>query len=610
MSVPIEEVLRKYWGFDGFLPLQREAMECVCAGRDSIVILPTGGGKSLCFQAPALTLPGLTLVVSPLLSLMKDQVDALLESGVAAARIDSSISQSERIETFKQLRARRLKLLYVSPERLVMEGFLDFLKNTGVSSVAVDEAHCVSMWGHDFRPEYRKLRILREALPGIPIGAYTATATEHVRLDIAEQLNLNQPQIFVGKFDRPNLLYRVRRRANSLKQIREVLDRHRGESGIVYCIRRVDVDEMSEALAGRGYRVAPYHAGMTDEDRKKSQNAFIEDEVEIIVATVAFGMGIDKSNVRYVIHAGMPKSIEHYQQESGRAGRDGLEAECFLFYSGADYLTWKRILEESEPQMYEIAIEKLGQMYRYCGGVACRHRALVGYFGQDLGAANCHACDICLGEVEGVPDAQEVAQKILSSVLRQGERFGADYTAGVLIGSREDRVLSNHHDQLSTYGILGEETRSAVRDWIEQLIEQECLDRVGEYGVLKLTAKGRLTLKGQERPLLLEPAKKKAAPKPAAMKDSWEGVDPGLFEELRQLRRNLAQQRGLPAYVVFGDASLRDMARKRPSTAAGFLRVNGVGETKLQQYAEVMLDAIRRYCLANSLDLDVFPNRG
>ena len=423
MSVPIEEVLRKYWGFDGFLPLQKEAMECVCAGRDSIVILPTGGGKSLCFQAPALTFPGLTLVVSPLLSLMKDQVDALLESGVAAARVDSSISQSERIETFKKLRAGRLKLLYVSPERLVMEGFLDLLKNTGVSSVAVDEAHCVSMWGHDFRPEYRKLSILREALPGIPIGAYTATATEHVRRDIAEQLNLNQPQIFVGKFDRPNLIYRVRRRTNSLKQVREVLDRHRGESGIVYCIRRADVDEMSQALAGRGYRVAPYHAGMTDEDRKKSQNAFIEDEVEIIVATVAFGMGIDKSNVRCVIHAGMPKSLEHYQQESGRAGRDGLEAECFLFYSGADYLTWKRILEESEPQMYEIAIEKLGQMYRYCSGVACRHRALVGYFGQDLGTVNCHACDICLGEVEGVPGAQVVAQKILSSVLRQGERW-------------------------------------------------------------------------------------------------------------------------------------------------------------------------------------------
>jgi ATP-dependent DNA helicase RecQ len=605
MSESIEEVLRKYWGFDRFLPLQKEAMSCVCERRDSIVVLPTGGGKSLCFQAPALLLPGLTLVVSPLLSLMKDQVDSLLENGIAAARLDSTMSQVERSATLSRLRKHELRLLYVSPERLVMEGFLDFLKAHGISSVAVDEAHCVSMWGHDFRPEYRQLRVLKDSLPGVPVGAYTATATEHVRRDIEEQLCLNHPDVLVGKFDRPNLFYRVRRRANTLKQVSEVLDRHRGESGIIYCIRRADVDGMCRQLAGRGYRIAPYHAGMPDEDRKKSQDEFIEEVVDTIVATIAFGMGIDKSNVRYVIHAGMPKSLEHYQQESGRAGRDGLEAECFLFYSGGDFLTWKGILEETDPQAKEISLTKLSQMYRYCSGISCRHRSLINYFGQNLEDENCRACDICLEEVEGVPDALIVAQKIMSSVIRQGERFGADYTAGVLVGSREDRILANHHEQLSTYNILAEYSKSAVRDWIEQLVEQECLERVGEYAVLKLTDKGKRVLKGIEQPLLLEPAKKKPAPKVTASKDSWEGVDRGLFEALRGLRRELAAKKSMPAYIVFGDAALRDMARKRPSTPAAFLRVTGVGEKKLAQYGAVMLKAIREYCAAKSLELDV-----
>jgi len=360
--------LKRYWGYDRLRPLQREAMECVLRGRDSIVVLPTGGGKSLCYQAPALLLPGLTLVISPLISLMKDQIDALVGCGIPAGRLDSSLSAGERSRVSRELGAGGLRLLYVSPERLIAPGFIDFLRGLGVSSVAIDEAHCVSMWGHDFRPEYRRLGLLREAFPEIPIGAYTATATEQVRRDIAVQLRLRAPEILVGSFDRPNLVYRVRRRGEGVRQIRAAIDRHAGESGIVYCLRRSDVDRLTATLRRHGYRAVSYHAGMSDEERHRSQNAFIGEEADLIVATVAFGMGIDKSNVRYVIHAAMPKSLEHYQQESGRAGRDGLEAECLLLYSGADYLTWKRIIQESEPQTVENGLEKLGQMSRYCRG--------------------------------------------------------------------------------------------------------------------------------------------------------------------------------------------------------------------------------------------------
>ena len=590
----IEEILKKYWGYSGFRPLQKEAMDCVLIGRDSIVVLPTGGGKSLCFQAPALALPHTTLVISPLISLMKDQLDALSECGIAAGRLDSSLSAREKAEVLHRLRAGELKLIYVSPERLLSEGFLDFMKNSGVSAIAIDEAHCVSMWGHDFRPEYRRLRVLREIFPKVPIGAYTATATVEVRRDIAVQLGLDNPEILVGDFDRPNLVYRVRRRVNTVNQIREIINRHAGESGIIYCIRRSDVDEITAALIKNSHRAVPYHAGMTDADRKKSQDAFINEEAEVIVATVAFGMGIDKSNVRYVIHAGMPKSLEHYQQESGRAGRDGLEAECVLFYSGLDYRIWRNIVEESEPGTKETGLVKLGRMYGFCSSVACRHRALLEYFGQGFFAETCSACDICLGEMEGVGDALIIAQKILSGVARQKERFGADYTAGVLTGSREDRIIANHHDQLSTYGILKDATRPVVRDWIEQLVEQEYIVRIGDYGVLKLTAKAARVLRGEETPLLLESRKKKAPPKKTAIEDdSWAGVDRKLFDRLRKMRLELARRNNIPAYVVFSDVTLRDLARKRPKTPEALLGVSGIGLKKLDQYGEMILEIIQ-----------------
>ncbi|MBN2138020.1 MAG: DNA helicase RecQ [Sedimentisphaerales bacterium] len=600
----IRKTLAKYWGYDNFLPLQEEAMACIARRRDSVVVLPTGGGKSLCFQAPAVAMSGLAVVVSPLISLMKDQVDALAQCGVPAGRIDSSISSEQRMTVLNGIRNNKFKLLYLAPERLVSDDFLQVLRKINLSFVAIDEAHCVSMWGHDFRPEYRQLGSLKRLFPGVTIAAYTATATEQVRRDIAEQLGLDKPKMLIGSFDRPNLVYKVRQRGSILKQVRDVLDRHSSESGIVYCIKRKDVDRMCAQLAHKGYSVAPYHAGMEDVDRKKSQEMFINEKVDTIVATIAFGMGIDKSNVRYVIHAGMPKSLEHYQQESGRAGRDGLEAECDLFYSGGDYGTWKFLMKDMQPEAQKIAMVKLSEMYSYCTGGICRHKTILRYFGQNLDNANCEACDVCLGELSHIDDALVTGQKILSCIARLDQRSGSNYTALVLTGSREKRIIENNHDTLSTYGLLSDYSKDTVHNWIEQLVGQDYIEKTGEYNVLTITEKGRRVLNGQETPRLLKPVKRPTRISRVAA-DSWDGVDHGLFEALRKLRKTLAGKKGVPAYVVFGDAALRDMARRRPSTPTGFLEVKGVGEMKSKQYGKTVLTAIKAYCTANSLETDV-----
>ncbi len=599
----IQKALKTYWGYDRFLPMQEQAMQSLAARRDCIVVLPTGGGKSVCFQTPAVTAEGTAIVVSPLISLMKDQVDALTECGVPAARLDSSLTSDEQRTVMTALQAGKLKLLYVAPERLVGGPLVEILRKIRVSFVAVDEAHCVSMWGHDFRPEYRRLGSLKKLFPGITIGAYTATATEHVRTDIAEQLKLDNPTLVIGSFDRPNLVYRVMPRGDIVKQVRAVIDRHRGESGVIYCIRRKDVDSLCDKLKSKGYRVAPYHAGMEDEDRKRNQDRFIREQVDVIVATIAFGMGIDKSNVRFVVHTGMPKSLEHYQQESGRAGRDGLEAECCLFYGGGDFGTWKYLTADMPDEARDIALSKLRDMYNYCTGGVCRHRSLVRYFGQDLDRDNCQACDVCLGDREYLKDALVPAQKILSCVLRLEQRFGAGYTALVLTGSREQKILDFGHDQLSTHGLLSDRPRSVVRDWIEQLVGQECIAKVGEYDVLTVTPKGWEVLRGDWVPQLLKPPEKPLKKSKAAAQ-SWEGVDSNLFETLRKIRAEIATERGVPAFVVFTDAAIRDMARKRPSTLDGMLRVSGVGKTKQRQYGEVFLEAIKDHCRRYVLDSD------
>jgi ATP-dependent DNA helicase RecQ len=595
------EILRKVWGFSSFRPLQAEAMGSVLSGRDSVVVLPTGGGKSLCFQAPALAMDGLAVVVSPLISLMKDQVDALIDNGVSAACVNSTLSAADRWRVAEEIRAGRLKLLYLSPEKMMTERTLDFLRQSPISFFAIDEAHCISDWGHDFRPEYRMLSRLKETFPRVGVHAYTATATKRVRDDIARELRLVRPEVYVGSFDRPNLIYRVQRRADLMRQLREVIDRHPSDAGIIYCIRRADVDNLCASLREAGLSAVPYHAGLDDETRRRNQDDFINDRAKIIVATVAFGMGIDKSDVRYVVHAGAPKSLEHYQQESGRAGRDGLEAECCLFYSGADFATWRKLQSELPPAAYEIALKMLDGIECFCAGAKCRHRTIIEYFGQLYEAASCQACDVCLAEIALVNDSLVVAQKILSCVLRLGQAFGGQYTSQVLSGSRDQRILENGHERLSTWGLLTDHGKKNVHDWIEQLVGQGFLKKTGEYNVLAVTDEGLRVLRGEVTPRLLKPvegAKKTTSPV------SWAGVDGELFERLRLWRRKRSEARGLPPFMIFSDATLRDLARRRPSTHERLFAVQGIGEKKAADYGAEVLKEIAEHCQANDVSMD------
>ncbi|MCA9021985.1 MAG: ATP-dependent DNA helicase RecQ, partial [Planctomycetaceae bacterium] len=487
MDDALLDVLHEYWGYAEFRPLQQKAMTAVLDDRDSLVVLPTGGGKSLCYQAPALCREGTAVVVSPLISLMKDQVDALRVCGISAACLNSSLEQEESRQVLRDVRAGKIKLLYVAPERLMLENMLCLLAEINLSYIVIDEAHCVSMWGHDFRPHYRELSELKNIFPQCGIHAYTATATEEVRSDIALQLGLNKPEILIGSFDRPNLNYSVARRSDRFNQVCTVLDRHPGEPGVIYCISRADVESLSESLNDAGYETRPYHAGLSDVERAANQEAFIQDRVDVIVATIAFGMGIDKPNVRYVIHAGLPKSLENYQQESGRAGRDGLEAECVLLYSEQDAMIWKRILEDQPDESKASALQSLQAMQNYCHAFDCRHRYLMQHFGQDLEQDCETGCDLCRGDFQKVEDAQIIGQKILSSIFRQDQNFGASYTAAVLKGSKDKKVLANGHDRLSTYGLLKTESLATIRNWINQLTSQGYLTKTAEYQQLRIT---------------------------------------------------------------------------------------------------------------------------
>jgi ATP-dependent DNA helicase RecQ len=601
----LEDVLSRYWGYTAFRPLQREAMEAILAGRDSVVVLPTGGGKSLCFQAPALVKPaGVGVVVSPLISLMKDQVDTLVANGVPAACYNSSLSSEEKSAVIAGLRSGRCRLLYVSPERLVGEGsdaFRAMALAGGISFVAIDEAHCISQWGHDFRPEYRQLGALRELWPGVSLHAFTATATARVRRDIASQLALSNPVELVGAFDRENLVYRVLPRANFKKQLLDVLARHLGEAGIIYCTSRREVDALASWLAGSGVRARPYHAGLADDERRRNQEAFINEDIDVIVATVAFGMGIDRSDVRFVVHAGAPQSLEHYQQESGRAGRDGLEAECVLVYSAADTIRWRTMLERAG-EFTEARRRLLRDMDRYAASLGCRHKYLVSYFGDRYARNGCDACDYCLGELEPVADATLVARKVLSCVARVGQRFGAAHVANVLCGSESEQVSARRHHLLSTFGLLADAPIAEVRGYIEQLLAAGLLRQTDEaMPVLVLTAEGIALLKDASAVPDLKlarqrrPTKEKPARRARPEAESWQDVDRALFDRLRALRLEIARARGVPPYVIFHDTTLRDLARLKPRTAAALRGVYGIGARKAEDVGGLFLEAIEAH---------------
>ncbi len=599
MTLP--EILERYWGYSSFRPLQEEAMAAVMAGRDSLLVLPTGGGKSLCFQAPAIARDGMAIVVSPLISLMKDQVDTLVGNGVSAAYYNSSMPSDARADVTRGIREGRYRMLYVAPERLVGDGgdgFLKLLESKPVSFIAVDEAHCISQWGHDFRTEYRQLARLRERWPSVSMHAYTATATARVRQDIMSQLGLRDAAELVGSFDRPNLVYRVLARATLKAQILDVLERHRGQAGIIYCTSRKEVDSLSQWLNDTGWRSRPYHAGLPDDERSRNQDAFLNEEVDLVVATVAFGMGIDRSDVRFVIHAGAPQSLEHYQQESGRAGRDGLEAECVLIASGADFLKW-RVMLEKNGEMSDARRALLRDMARYAASVGCRHKRLVGYFGEAFTKDDCGACDYCLGELETVADAVTVARKVLSCVARVGQRFGAAHVTSVLRGSDSEQVRSRGHHGLSVFGLMKDATIDELRGYLDQLLAHGLLQQGGdEYPILQLTSEGLALLKDASAQPALTLARQKRPekgrlPKRARVEtEGWEGVDRALFERLRAMRMQVARKRGVPPYVIFHDTTLREIARTKPATMEALRHIYGVGARKADDLGEMVLQVV------------------
>ncbi|MDP1578699.1 MAG: DNA helicase RecQ [Candidatus Didemnitutus sp.] len=600
----LQLTLKTTFGYGAFRPLQREIVEAALAGRDVFALLPTGGGKSLCFQLPALHRTGLTVVVSPLIALMKDQVDQLQAAGVAATFLNSSLTTTESKSRLRGLHRGEWRLLYVAPERLMLDEWKENLANWNITALAVDEAHCVSEWGHDFRPEYRQLARLRALLPDVPVMALTATATERVRADIITHLQLRDPEVFVASFNRPNLTYRVVPKDQPQKQIIDFIRKREDDSGIIYCATRATAERIADALAGRCFSARPYHAGLSAEDRTRNQELFLRDECRIICATIAFGMGINKPNVRWIIHHDLPKNIEGYYQETGRAGRDGLPGDCLLLFSGGDAAKQTHFIEEiTNEQEKTNARHQLRKILHYAESAGCRRSELLDYFGETFPGDGCGACDNCL-EPRETYDGTIVAQKFLSCIyrIRQGGRFGVgmNHIIEVLTGADTEKIKRWGHEQLTTYGIGRELTRPAWAAVGRELMRLGLVAQAeGEFPILELTEEGRAVLVARQPIKLTKPL---ALPKARSVKRRQGEIecDEILFARLRELRKRLADERGVPAYVVFGDATLRELARSYPVRMEQLDGITGIGEKKRAEFGEIFTSAIAEYLSSNS----------
>lgn len=595
------EILKYQFGFDSFRTNQEAAIGAVLRRRDCVVLMPTGGGKSLCYQIPALMLDGLALVISPLIALMKDQVDALRANGIEAAFLNSTQTAAEQVEVFRSVRAGRLKLLYVAPERLLQGGdqFLNFVRQTNISLFAIDEAHCISSWGHDFRPEYLKLAVLKNEFPMIPVIALTATADKLVRKDIVERLAINTAEVFLSSFNRPNIYYAVEPKRNSYARLLDFLEARRDQSGIIYCLSRNSVDSLSADLRDEGFSALAYHAGLDKATRDRHQTSFVTDETKIIVATIAFGMGIDKSNVRFVVHMDLPKNIESYYQETGRAGRDGLPSEALLFFSGGDVVKLKSFVEiDGNSQQSEIMLTKLDQMAKFGEIRTCRRKFLLNYFSEIL-PEDCGNCDNCTTTFERF-DGTIIAQKALSAVYRTGQRFGMNYVIDLLRGSQARAILPEHK-KLKTFGVGADVTKNEWFQYFKDLIAQGYLAQTeGRYFAVVLTDKSKDVLKGNTPVHLIKPEQTGTKPRKLVSEVSVPYIRE-LFERLRTLRMNFALSENIPAYVIFSDATLTEMAAYLPQNDSEMRMIAGVGDLKFEKYGGEFLRHIKEYCGENNL---------